>query len=123
MENSNLNCAETILHQANKRYTLGLDDKALSLATGFGGGMGAGGQCGALSGAIMVLSVLHPGHSEEATEHRKKLNRQFITSFKDSLGSIHCTELKASHWSEEESCKKVIARAAEILDKLLDNAG
>ena len=34
------NCAETILRAANDEYQLGLDEAALRLAAGFGGGMG-----------------------------------------------------------------------------------
>ena len=38
--NQNYNCGECILRAANKAYDLGLDERALKLASGFGAGMG-----------------------------------------------------------------------------------
>ncbi len=38
--NQNYNCGECILRAANKAYDLGLDERALKLASGFGTGMG-----------------------------------------------------------------------------------
>ena len=40
--NQNYNCGECILRAANKAYDLGLDERALKLASGFGAGMGCG---------------------------------------------------------------------------------
>ena len=37
--NQNYNCGECILRAANKAYDLGLDERALKLASGFGAGM------------------------------------------------------------------------------------
>lgn len=54
----NYNCAESVLRAANEEYGLGLDEGALKLMAGFGGGMGCGGVCGALSGGIAALSKL-----------------------------------------------------------------
>ena len=56
--NQNYNCGECILRAANKAYDLGLDERALKLASGFGAGMGCGNTCGALSAAMSVLSLL-----------------------------------------------------------------
>ena len=38
--NQNYNCGECILQAANKAYDLGLNERALKLASGFGAGMG-----------------------------------------------------------------------------------
>ena len=57
----NQNCGECILRAANKAYDLGLDERALKLASGFGAGMGCGNTCGALSAAMSVLSLLFCG--------------------------------------------------------------
>ena len=59
--NQNYNCGECILRAANKAYDLGLDERALKLASGFGAGMGCGNTCGALSAAMSVLSLLFCG--------------------------------------------------------------
>ena len=36
------NCAETVLHATNDAYQLGLDDNAMKVIGGFGGGCGCG---------------------------------------------------------------------------------
>ena len=59
--NQNYNCGECILRAANKAYDLGLDERGLKLASGFGAGMGCGNTCGALSAAMSVLSLLFCG--------------------------------------------------------------
>ena len=56
--NQNYNCGECILQAANKAYDLGLNERALKLASGFGAGMGCGNTCGTLSAAMSVLSLL-----------------------------------------------------------------
>ena len=54
------NCAQAVLRCFAEQY--GLDaDTALRLATGFGVGMGRGGACGAVSGAVMVLGLAGGG--------------------------------------------------------------
>jgi C_GCAxxG_C_C family probable redox protein len=57
-EKEDLNCSEKILRGANIEYDLGLDDAALKMAAGFGGGMAIEDKCGALTAAIMVLGRL-----------------------------------------------------------------
>lgn len=58
MEKHDLSCSEAILHGANQVYDLGVDEKALHMAGGFGAEMGVGSVCGTLTGGIMVLGVL-----------------------------------------------------------------
>ncbi len=52
------NCAEGLLLAASDIYNLGLTENEILLFAGFGGGMGCKSTCGALSGAIGVLSKL-----------------------------------------------------------------
>jgi len=53
-----LNCAEKVLRGANQAYDLGLDLEALKLASGFGGGLGIGRVCGAVTAPVSVLGQL-----------------------------------------------------------------
>ena len=55
------NCSEAVVKAANEAYGLGLDEQALKLVSGFGGGCGCGDLCGAIAGALSVLSVLSVG--------------------------------------------------------------
>ena len=63
-----LNCAEKIVYGANWAYDLKLAPESLKLSAGFGVGMGVESVCGALTGAIMVLSHLYvKQNSHEST--------------------------------------------------------
>ena len=95
--NQNYNCGECILRAANKAYDLGLDERALKLASGFGAGMGCGNTCGALSAAMSVLSLLFCGDKAHETEGFKELCAEYVDTFKASLGSDNCEELKACY--------------------------
>ena len=95
--NQNYNCGECILRAANKAYDLGLDERTLKLASGFGAGMGCGNTCGALSAAMSVLSLLFCGDKAHETEGFKELCAEYVDTFKASLGSDNCEELKARY--------------------------
>lgn len=113
-----LNCAEKILYGANKAYSLGLDDKALKLAAGFGGGMGIESVCGVLTGGIMVLSKLFVDEVAHQS-NIKEITQKFFARFEKEMGSIGCTQLKADYRTEELKCHRVILKGAEILDELI----
>lgn len=73
------------------------------IATGFCSGVArTGGQCGALSGAIMGLGLLtgrkEPGESvDENYAQVKKL----VEQFEEKFGSINCQELTECHLGTE----------------------
>ena len=100
--NQNYNCGECILRAANKAYDLGLDERGLKLASGFGAGMGCGNTCGALSAAMSVLSLLFCGDKAHETEGFKELCAAYVETFKTALGSDNCEELKKRYRYPEE---------------------
>ena len=57
-ENTNINCAEAMLQAINEKYQLGLDKKALATMSTFGGGMGVGSVCGALTGGLAAVGTM-----------------------------------------------------------------
>lgn len=90
------NCAQAVL----AAYAAGrnLDERgALKLATGFGGGMGClGEQCGAVTGAVMALSLAHGRETLADTESKGKtygLVKEFAARFKAEHGTLVCREL------------------------------
>ena len=85
-----LNCAETILYAANEEYNLGLDKTALKIAAGFGGGMGIDSVCGALTGGIMVLSVLFIKDRAHESDRVKNLAKELFKRYKEKMGDIDC---------------------------------
>lgn len=80
--NQNYNCGECILRAANKAYDLGLDERGLKLASGFGAGMGCGNTCGALSAAMSVLSLLFCGDKAHETEGFKELCAAYVETLR-----------------------------------------
>lgn len=116
-KDKNLNCAEKILYGANKIYNLGLNKESLKLSAGFGGGMGIESTCGALTGAVMVLSrllVKDTAHNSNVREYTKKL----LEEYKKEMGFIDCDKLKEKYRSEITGCDRVIIKTAELLDKI-----
>ena len=113
------NCAETILAGANQVYHLSLDKEALKLAAGFGGGMAIEGDCGALTGAIMVLGRLFVNERAHESDKIKELTKEFIDRYRQAMGETDCAPLKAKYRNEEAKCSLVILKAAEILDEIV----
>jgi C_GCAxxG_C_C family probable redox protein len=114
-----LNCAESVLRAANDDLGLGLDRKALRLASGFGGGMGVGHACGALTGAVMVLGVLYVKERAHESTRIKDVEQKLIAAFEKEYGTIMCRPIKDAHSDPEYKCKSVILKSAELLEDLL----
>jgi C_GCAxxG_C_C family probable redox protein len=119
MKTNDLNCAETILHTVNEELDLGLNKNALLLAAGFGGGMGVGNVCGALTGAIMVLSRLYVKDRAHESKRIREIEKKFIDSFEKEFGTLLCTPIREKHFKPDVHCKSVVLAAAEILENLL----
>ena len=114
------NCAEKILYGANKVYNLGLSKEALKLSAAFGGGMGIESTCGALTGAVMVLSSMYVEDIAHESKKIKDLTTKLFAEFEKEMGSIECKELKTKYRKEDIGCKNVILAAAKALDKIIE---
>jgi C_GCAxxG_C_C family probable redox protein len=113
------NCAEKILYGGNEAYKLGLSPEALKMSAGFGGGMGIGAVCGALSASIMVLSILFVKNNAHESTKIKDLTKELLTKYEQAMGEIDCKPLVKAHRTKEEKCNQVILKAAEILDAIV----
>ena len=78
------NCAQSVLIPFSAELGL-TPEQAEGLAAHFGGGMGCGGACGALTGALMVLGGL-------GEDRRSELLREF----RAAKGAVDCRELLAA---------------------------
>jgi len=113
------NCAEKILYGANQAYGLGLDMDTARIIAGFGGGCGMEEYCGALAGALAVLSHYNVATVAHASDI-KALSKEFHARYKEKMGSIVCADLKKAHrLPAPTGCKPVILAAAEILDEMI----
>jgi len=74
----------------------GLDrPTAFKLARAFGAGMGMGRECGAVTGALMILGFkVQEASSEKETRYRVyDLVREFVRLFEEKRGTIICKDL------------------------------
>jgi len=116
---------------------LGLDHElALRIAGAFGGGMARmGEQCGAVTGALMVIGLKHgktQAGDDGAREKTYELVGEFVKIFKSRHGSICCRELLGYDLSNPEGrkaayeqglfttlCPQIVKNATEILEEIL----
>ena len=113
------NCSEKILYGANQVYNLNLNKEALKLSAAFGGGMGIESVCGALTGAVMVLSSKYVKNIAHEDKKPFDLSKELFEKYESKMGSIQCNELKAKYKKEDIGCRDIILEAARILDNII----
>jgi C_GCAxxG_C_C family probable redox protein len=130
-------CSQAVLSARCEKY--GLDQKtALTIAAGFGGGMGrTGGACGAVTGAISIIG-LHAGSDQagdsEAKENTYRIVREFVAEFEEEFGSVNCKELLGCDIGSpagydqarkqgmfENICPRFVDGALEIFDRVMEH--
>lgn len=94
--NSGYNCAQAVIFAL--AGDAGLDpDLAVKLSTGFGGGFGRKQEvCGAVSGAVMALSMKYgrgEGEAREKADRCYEKVREYIDAFKAESGALLCRDL------------------------------
>lgn len=93
---SGYNCAQSVLYAFGP--DLGLDaERALKVATGFGGGMGGRGEvCGAVTGGILALGLKFGRGEREAkpvTQQAYQKTGELMAAFERVHGSCICRTL------------------------------
>ena len=128
------NCSQSVLSSYCEQF--GLDcERALKVATGFGGGMRMGGTCGAVTCSFMVLGLKYgntTAQDQQAKEKTYEKITEFINRFKARNGSVVCRELLGYDISTPEGlekaqndglfstiCPEMVKDAAEILEEML----
>jgi len=129
------NCAQSILLTYGLQY--GLDEETARRITAvFGGGIaGTGGICGAVSGALMAISLKCCSESAGLSEGKQKAyekTRQFMDEFNRKHNSILCRELIGYDIGTPEGrekavelqlfanrCPSFVQSAAEIFEKVM----
>ncbi len=106
---SGFNCSQAVF-TAFKQDSI--DEKtALKLSTIFGAGVAAqgAGVCGAVSGALMAISLKHGRENLEAVDAKTKtyeLGRQFMAKFEEENGSVMCEKLLGINIGTPENMQK-----------------
>lgn len=130
------NCAQSVAGAFAD--LMGLAPEQLMAATGgFGGGVGGSHAelCGAVSGGVLVLSLLHP-HTDGADRAGKAavyaLTKEFRRRFEEVFGLTRCGELlkarpgvtdknpAAQRLGVTAHCDNMIVTAVEILEQMLE---
>lgn len=93
--NRGFNCGQSVLEAF--RDMVGLtEDQCRRIATGLGGGFRCGDICGAASGAVLVLGMLHPHNEEDAAQKAAtaKLVKELVGRFSAQFNEkIDCRDL------------------------------
>lgn len=126
IHNAGYNCAESILRAFRDEAGLTIHDDTLRIATGFGGGLGqAGCLCGALSGAVMVLSLLQGRDSStQSRDPAYSSVREFHGIFNKQFGATCCRALKSHAFGTKEqraSCLEIVAVTADLLQQYISD--
>ena len=94
-----LSCSESSLLVINRVFGGKLtDEQAVSLGSGFGGGIGDSGcVCGAISGAVMALGLFlsHDKKGMLGKKRFRKLVGEFHDRFREASGTVCCSDLLA----------------------------
>lgn len=113
-------CSESI---AKAAVELGLaDEKIISIATSFSGGMGSGCLCGTVAGAQIVLGYLH-GKLKDNTARAlaKEFYQEFIKTHKVTCCKVLTKDFKDFHSKErKQHCVNMVYDSARILDEILE---
>ena len=89
------NCGQSVL-EAFRDLTGLTEDQCRRIATGLGGGFRSGNICGAASGAVLVLGMLHPHNEEDMAQKAAtgKLVKEFVGRFAQRFnGKVDCRDL------------------------------
>lgn len=116
----NLNCAETIIYAANEEYNLNLGADALKMMASFGGGMGIESICGVITGSLSVLGILFVKEKAHESDLIRNLSKEFFKRFEAEFGTKNCYELKAKYRNDDIRCSRMVYKAAEILDEMIN---
>lgn len=128
-------CSQAVFASHAADYGIARDE-AYRLAAAFGGGMAYHDQaCGAVTAALMLIGLrLGKTKSDDAAakERTNAAVSEFITKFKESWGSIRCTELLRFNLSDPEElrrareagvfgtiCPRFVGDAVRLLEEIL----
>jgi C_GCAxxG_C_C family probable redox protein len=131
---SSMNCSQAILESYAKEMDLSIE-VARKMAAAFAGGMGMGSDCGAVTGAFMVIGLYHGKTTDQdpsADENTFKRVAKFVDAFKAAHGEITCSKLLGVDMGTPEGvkkasdmglfttkCPKFVETASRILDTVL----
>ena len=130
------NCAQSVVAAFLDKLNL-TKEQAMAMAGGFGGGVGGSHaeMCGAVSGAVLVLSLLTPHTEAEDKEGKKQvyaIAKEFHQRYAEAFGGLtRCGDLLKARPAVNEKtqaaarlgitahCDVMIVTAVEIVEAML----
>ena len=129
-----MNCSQAVLEVYSQELGMPVP-LAKRVAAGFAGGMGMGSECGALTGAIMVIGLKYGKTTDtdaDADAETFKRIAKFVEGFRARHGDLDCSKLLGIDMSTPEGvkaaeeaglftslCPKFVRSGCEILDEVL----
>ena len=132
---SGSNCAQAVIVAFSD--VTGMDEKTSArISSAFGGGMGRMREvCGAVSGMLMVLSLLYgyeePGENDCNKKRLYKEVQDLAGKFREEVGSIICREIlknpptdpnptpRTAEFYQKRPCARMVMTAARLLDEYI----
>ena len=132
---SGSNCAQAVIVAFSD--VTGMDEKTSArISSAFGGGMGRMREvCGAVSGMLMVLSLLYgyeePGENDCNKKALYKEVQDLAGKFREEVGSIVCREIlknpptdpnpspRTAEFYKKRPCARMVMTAARLLDEYI----
>ena len=120
-----LYCSEAILRGFNEAYELGFPPEQYKIATAFGAGIGESGcSCGAVTGAVMVLSLIcGRTHNYESERISFTVVNELHEKFRQAHKALCCRVLTSTvEWNSAEHklcCEQLVKHASEIIDDII----
>lgn len=110
------NCAEALLATIKNHFRPDLPAQIVHLASGFGGGSGAGCICGAVSGATIAFGLVLGDDKRRIS----RLTRQLHAWFGERYGVTCCKTIRASH--PRDICLRLTGEVAKRAAHMLADA-
>ena len=123
------NCCESALILIDEGYPLlGFEANIMKAASSLGGGVGGwGSACGAATGAVIALGLVHGTDGEESIEefqkrraHLRAMSQVLLKEFEAAFGSLNCMDLLGVDRRTEEGKAQYAELKAQGLVKCDD---
>lgn len=116
---SGCNCAVSVFLAVAEDFNVEVSEETTKVVAAFGGGMGAGSTCGALTGAIAAVGLVY----DPKSSYYKTIREELIKQFKERYKTLECSDLVKTYKVEYKGklkCMELVQGALEILDDLFD---
>ena len=119
----NYNCAESVIRGANDYYYLGLNDRDMIMAGGFGAGIQTGSTCGAFLSAVSVLSMMYVEKKAHESTDIGPVTKLLTEKFLKKTGSPECSVIKPVFFRPGTRCLATVEAACAALEETIAEYG